>query len=704
MRFRTDSGITWSSLELAGLVEDEESRVYFEKFKKHFGLHPFHLTNLNAALNEILSSNLNSYDPDLKGFLLAYRNPKLLTSLGEIFYDTCFIHVDVETEFYVFRPEVGCKLKGVVNKKGLDHIGILVHKTFNVSIPKPNDEEDWPGDKVEIGQEVKFTITVLDFNSKLPFIRGVLNSNDYLHGCKLMLKSINNKRLTSKNNICSNSSNNVSKKNVEHAGKHTFFTTDSEDTDEDIPKVNEEIEPKVSEKKKKAKKRDKKFSEINESKTKLVNVESEYEHHANNISLNGELMSNEESELSDPKSKIEKKFKIKSSPSWVNENDETFVDNSPRNYLKSENDTSEIKVEYNRSDNESILEDKSMIKKKSMKRRRDGTSKTDSKKIKVEQFDDTCEYICDDAQESPTKHYKKHKESLQLETFESEETVTKKHTKKFNISDSQVVFENVKIKKERLTSGSENSQDENYITISKTLKKDPDASTSTCDTQPESNTTKKKRKKHSKNAIIEETTTKKDTKKFNISDSQVVFENVKIKKERLTSGSENGQDENYVTISKTLKKDPDASSSTWDTQSESNTTKKKRKKHSENAIIEETTKKHTKKFNISDSQVVFENVKIKKERLTSGSENSQDENYVTISKTLKKDPDASSSTCDTQSESNTTKKKRKKHSKNAIIDTSTIKTEFDEHEFKNFSIEEENFGSNEDVTEDRFCG
>ncbi|KOX68859.1 DNA-directed RNA polymerase I subunit RPA43 [Melipona quadrifasciata] len=512
MRFRTDSGITWSSLELAGLVEDEESRVYFEKFKKHFGLHPFHLTNLNAALNEILSSNLNSYDPELcllslmldiffslylqsyvycslKGFLLAYRNPKLVTSLGEIFYDTCFIHVDVETEFYVFRPEVGFKLKGVVNKKGLDHIGILVHKAFNVSIPKPNDEEDWPGDNVEIGQEVRFTITLLDFNSKLPFIRGVLNSNDYLHGCKLMLKSINNKRLTSKNNICSNSSNNVSKKNVEHGGKHTFFTTDSEDTDEDIPKVNKEIEPKVSEKKKKAKKRDKKFNEINESKTKLINVESEYDHHANNISLNGELMSNEESELSDPKSKIEKKFKIKSSPSWVNENNETFVDNSPRSYLKVENDTSKIKVEYNRSDNESILEDKSMIKKKPMKRRSDSTSKKDSKKIKVEQFDDTCEYICDDAQESPTKQYKKHKESLQLETFESEETATKKHTKKCNISDSQVVFENVKIKKERLTSGSENSQDENYLTISKTLKKDPDASTSTCDPQPENTST-----------------------------------------------------------------------------------------------------------------------------------------------------------------------------------------------------------------------
>lgn len=68
------------------------------------------------------------------------------------------------------------KFAGVVNKKGLDHIGILVHKTFNVSIPKPDDEEDWPGDNVEIGQEVRFAVTLLDFNSKLPFIRGVLNS------------------------------------------------------------------------------------------------------------------------------------------------------------------------------------------------------------------------------------------------------------------------------------------------------------------------------------------------------------------------------------------------------------------------------------------------------------------------------------------------------------------------------------------------
>lgn len=48
----------------------------------------------------------------LQGFLLAYKNPKLLTPLGDIFYDSCFIHIDIEADFYVFRPQIGHLLKG----------------------------------------------------------------------------------------------------------------------------------------------------------------------------------------------------------------------------------------------------------------------------------------------------------------------------------------------------------------------------------------------------------------------------------------------------------------------------------------------------------------------------------------------------------------------------------------------------------------
>lgn len=51
----------------------------------------------------------------LKGFVLAFRNPKLLSNLGEMLYDSPFIHIDIEADFYLFRPTVGSLLKGKVN-------------------------------------------------------------------------------------------------------------------------------------------------------------------------------------------------------------------------------------------------------------------------------------------------------------------------------------------------------------------------------------------------------------------------------------------------------------------------------------------------------------------------------------------------------------------------------------------------------------
>lgn len=82
---------------------------------------------------------------------------------------------------------------GFVNKKGTNHVGILVHKTFNVSLPKPKangrreDEDEgeeryqeevgdeWPGNNVRIGQEVRFRPDEIDYKSKLPYIRGSLH-------------------------------------------------------------------------------------------------------------------------------------------------------------------------------------------------------------------------------------------------------------------------------------------------------------------------------------------------------------------------------------------------------------------------------------------------------------------------------------------------------------------------------------------------
>ncbi|XP_046750962.1 DNA-directed RNA polymerase I subunit RPA43 [Diprion similis] len=175
---------TWTQLELRGLLEDEDSHVYFERCNRHVGLHPFYLGNLNAALKEILGSTLNSYDAKLKGIILSYKNPKILNKVGPILYDTCFIHVDIEADFYIFRPNIGDELKGIVNKKSQDHVGILLNKVFNVSIPRPDEDDNWPGFYVQLGQEVRFTITYLDLKGRLPYIRGSMDAENYLRNCK----------------------------------------------------------------------------------------------------------------------------------------------------------------------------------------------------------------------------------------------------------------------------------------------------------------------------------------------------------------------------------------------------------------------------------------------------------------------------------------------------------------------------------------
>ncbi|XP_029167711.1 uncharacterized protein MAL13P1.304 [Nylanderia fulva] len=190
MDSQANQKITWSFLELTGLLEEEDAHVRFERTTKHLALHPYHLTNIQRGLNQILKSSLNSYDKELNGFVLTFKNPKLLSNVGELLYDSPFIHVDIEADFYLFRPMVGSYLKGIVNKKGLDHIVVLVHKIYTVSIPKPDDVEEWLGDSVEIGQEIRCCVNHINNKSKPPFIGATLNS-DYMQGCRLS-ESINN--------------------------------------------------------------------------------------------------------------------------------------------------------------------------------------------------------------------------------------------------------------------------------------------------------------------------------------------------------------------------------------------------------------------------------------------------------------------------------------------------------------------------------
>ncbi|TFY72137.1 hypothetical protein EVG20_g873 [Dentipellis fragilis] len=92
---------------------------------------------------EMLDSMVMRYMPALRGVVLAHSKLEFLTHAGRINGDSPYVICNVGFEAMIWSPEVGMKLSGKINLCSPDHISLLVHRTFNVSIPRhhiPTDE------------------------------------------------------------------------------------------------------------------------------------------------------------------------------------------------------------------------------------------------------------------------------------------------------------------------------------------------------------------------------------------------------------------------------------------------------------------------------------------------------------------------------------------------------------------------------------
>lgn len=104
----------------------------------------------------------------------------LLSNQGAIDNDSCFIHHDLNVDCYLFKPEVGKKLIGIVSKTASHHISCLVHTLFNVYIPKPKSDkdkeksQDWIGSTLQVGQEIKVKVIDVDLKTLIPNIKAEL--------------------------------------------------------------------------------------------------------------------------------------------------------------------------------------------------------------------------------------------------------------------------------------------------------------------------------------------------------------------------------------------------------------------------------------------------------------------------------------------------------------------------------------------------
>ncbi|XP_014671276.1 PREDICTED: DNA-directed RNA polymerase I subunit RPA43-like [Priapulus caudatus] len=159
--------------EACKLISDKYS--CFKKCKqiRQFSLPPFYIGKWRTGVNAVLSNKLEYYSHRLGGVFVAYDNIQLQQSNGCMTDDQSHIHFTLSYDAICFQPQVGCLMKGIINKIGHNHIGCLVHSIFNASIVHMPDGA--PDIQMNIGDEIMFEVVdVVTHHGGLIHIKGKL--------------------------------------------------------------------------------------------------------------------------------------------------------------------------------------------------------------------------------------------------------------------------------------------------------------------------------------------------------------------------------------------------------------------------------------------------------------------------------------------------------------------------------------------------
>ena len=162
--------------QLNSLEKDRQSGVVKVKTSVHVALNPRYISRLHKGIFHYFSKQVGKFHPSLKGILLGHGKIFLKSRQGALLHEDANIHLDVVSDFWVFRPDVGKEIRGVVNKKSINHVSLLVHKSFNISCPRELDLESWQGEYVKIGQAVLVKIKRANYSQNIPDLVGSLIS------------------------------------------------------------------------------------------------------------------------------------------------------------------------------------------------------------------------------------------------------------------------------------------------------------------------------------------------------------------------------------------------------------------------------------------------------------------------------------------------------------------------------------------------
>uniref|UniRef100_A0A1A9WXD5 RPA43 OB domain-containing protein n=1 Tax=Glossina brevipalpis TaxID=37001 RepID=A0A1A9WXD5_9MUSC len=176
MAKRVREYVKYSTKELDLYAKREGSCVHKINTNMHMSIGPYCLADFKNILKaHILRTKIGYYDAHLDGIILDIKNVKIFGSLADMRADDYHLHFNYNADVYIFKPEIGAVLTGVVKHIGVKHLGVILYRVFNANLKFPYKLAK---DDIQMKQEVKFRVINYKLHRACPYIEGELLTAD----------------------------------------------------------------------------------------------------------------------------------------------------------------------------------------------------------------------------------------------------------------------------------------------------------------------------------------------------------------------------------------------------------------------------------------------------------------------------------------------------------------------------------------------
>ncbi|KAF8622343.1 hypothetical protein AX15_007076 [Amanita polypyramis BW_CC] len=117
-------------------LDEHDNEFYTVRASLALPIPPVFANDPRAGVEEMLDSMVMRYIQVLRGVLVSHSNTTFLTKPAPLLADCPYSVCKVSFDATVWSPQIGMRLVGKINLCSPDHIALLLHRTFNVSIPR----------------------------------------------------------------------------------------------------------------------------------------------------------------------------------------------------------------------------------------------------------------------------------------------------------------------------------------------------------------------------------------------------------------------------------------------------------------------------------------------------------------------------------------------------------------------------------------